>query len=376
MDITLNKINSAVSIRTILREVGSVILFCSTFTVALNVVSFAAEGENGQQHLSDKAKTISLMSSIGKGNVSMGKINYKGWPNCYSLTNGLVELIITTDVGPRIIKFGFFGEENQFKEYDDMVGTTGGDKWRIYGGHRLWHAPEVMPRTYFPDNSPVKLEQHNDFVRIIQPVETSTGVQKEMEIRLSPNEAHVEIIHRLRNMNPWAVELAPWALSVMSQGGVAIIPLPPRGSHPEHLQPTSTITLWAFTNMKDPRWTWGEKYVMLHQDPAKEKPQKVGLMVKDGWAAYARNGYLFVKKFNYVENARYPDFGCSFETFTNADMLELETLGPLTSIELGATIEHIEHWFLFRNVQVPENDADVDKYLLPKIKESSTHQAR
>ena len=29
-------------------------------------------------------------------------------------------------------------------------GKTGGSEWHIYGGHRLWHAPEVMPRTYYP----------------------------------------------------------------------------------------------------------------------------------------------------------------------------------------------------------------------------------
>ena len=29
-----------------------------------------------------------------------------------------------------------------FKEYDEQMGKTGGDEWRIYGGHRLWIAPE------------------------------------------------------------------------------------------------------------------------------------------------------------------------------------------------------------------------------------------
>jgi hypothetical protein len=297
----------------------------------------------------------------------MEKTNYKGWPNCYRLSNDLVDLIVTTDVGPRIIRFGFVGGDNEFKEYADMVGKTGGAEWRSYGGHRLWHAPEAQPRSYFPDNAPVKLEEFAGFVRLIQPTEATTGIHKEIDVRLSANKAHVEVTHRLRNTNLWAVELAPWALSVMAQGGVAIIPLPPRGSHTENLLPTNTITFWAYTDMTDPRWAWGYKYVMLRQDPEREKPQKVGAMVTDGWAAYARGGHLFVKKFNYIPGARYPDFGCSVETFTNADMLELETVAPLVCLQPGATVEYVEQWFLFRDVPAPNNDADVERNVLPSV---------
>jgi len=297
----------------------------------------------------------------------MEKINYRGWPNCYRLSNDLVDLIVTTDVGPRIIRFGFVGEDNEFKEYEDMVGKTGGDEWRLYGGHRLWHAPEEQPRTYYPDNSPVAVEEHSDFVRVIQPTETTTGIQKEMDIRLLPDEAHVEVTHRLRNDNLWTVELAVWALTVMAQGGRAIIPLPPRGSHEESLLPTNIMTLWAYTDLADPRWTWGTRYVMLRQDPAAEKPQKIGLMVPDGWVAYARDGHLFIKKFSYVPGGHYPDFGCSVETFTNADMLEAETLTPLVHLEPGATVEHVEHWLLFRDVPMPQDDADVDAHVLPRV---------
>jgi hypothetical protein len=298
----------------------------------------------------------------------MEQISYKGWPNCYRLSNDVVDLIVTTDVGPRIIRFGFVGGHNEFKEFAAMMGQTGGDEWRAYGGHRLWHAPEAQPRTYYPDNTPVKLEKHDGFVRVIQPTETTTGIQKEIDLRLSLDTAHMQVTHRLRNANLWAVELAPWALSVMAQGGTAVIPLPRRGSHEENLLPTNTLTLWAYTDMADPRWTWGTKYVMLRQDPAAAKPQKIGALVPDGWVAYARSGHLFVKKFRYVEGVHYPDLGCCVETFTNADMLEVETVGPLVRLEPGSTAEHVEDWFLFRDLPMPQSDADVDTHILPRIK--------
>ncbi|HSB78388.1 MAG TPA: hypothetical protein VLM91_06355 [Candidatus Methylomirabilis sp.] len=46
---------------------------------------------------------------------SVTKIAYRGWPNCYQVSNGLVELVVTTDVGPRLIRFGFSGENGLFE---------------------------------------------------------------------------------------------------------------------------------------------------------------------------------------------------------------------------------------------------------------------
>jgi len=297
----------------------------------------------------------------------MQKTEYKGWPNCHRLSNGIVDVVITADVGPRLIRFGFEGEANVFKEYEEMLGKTGGEEWRIFGGHRLWHAPEADPRTYFPDNAPVKIEDHGAFVRTVQDVEPTTRLQKEMDVYLAPDAAQVKVVHRIYNRHEWSVEFAPWALSVMAPGGTCVAPLPPRGTHPENLLPGNTLTLWTFTDMSDPRWTWGEKYFMLRQDVDNARPQKVGVLNVPGWAAYANSGTLFVVRFDYDADATYADMGSNFETFTNDEMLEVETLGPLSRVEPGECVEHVETWQLFRDVPAPNNDADVDANILPLI---------
>jgi hypothetical protein len=290
--------------------------------------------------------------------VTVEKVEYAGWPNCYRAANGIIDLVVTSDVGPRVIRLGFVGERNLFKEYEDMVGKTGGDEWRIYGGHRLWHSPEAMPRTYFPDNTPVTVEQTPTGLLTRQPTEATTGITKQMRIDVSANAPHVRVTHILRNDGPWPIDIAAWALTVMAQNGMAIIPQPTR-AHPDLLLPNRVLVLWPYTDMSDPRVRWGNKFITLRQDPNATTKWKLGLMANDGWAAYYNDGYVFLKRFRYVEGATYPDWGCSVETFTNNDMLELETVGPLTHLEPGEQLEHVENWYLFRDVQVQDTDESI-----------------
>ncbi|MFH1446286.1 MAG: hypothetical protein ABIG43_02605 [Chloroflexota bacterium] len=294
-------------------------------------------------------------------------VEYAGWKNCYRLANKQIELIITADVGPRVIRFGFIGAENEFKQFTEQLGRTGGDIWLIYGGHRLWHAPEDMTRTYFPDNQRVKVKEIMNGLRVIQDTEPTTGLQKVIELRIDTDLAKVSINHKLINHNLWPVNTAVWAISVMAPGGTAVMPLPARGPHPENFLPTSRLSIWPYTDFSDSRWVFGEKYILLKQDINKPAPQKLGLLAPDGWLAYARDGHLFIKKMIYQENANYPDLGCNLEIYTDKEILELETLGPLQNIEPGETIEHHEEWNLFKDVPVPQNDDDVKKDILPHI---------
>ena len=283
-------------------------------------------------------------SREGKPAVAIEKTEYKGWPNCYRMSNGRIELIATTDVGPRIISLRVPGGPNEFKEFDGMIGKTGGDEWRIYGGHRLWHAPETRPRTYAPDNGPVQARVEGHTLHLIQPVEATTGIRKEISLTISEDAPRVRIVHRLRNEGQWPVELAPWALSVMAPGGAAFLPQPTK-AHPDRRLPNRSLTLWPYTDMSDPRLVWGKEFFIVKSQDA-DRPTKIGVSANDGWAAYANHGRLFVKRFNYDESGRYPDFGSAVEIYTATGMLELETLGPLRTLSPGGAVEHLEEWHL------------------------------
>src|SRR5438093_4647174 len=124
---------------------------------------------------------VTMVTGSLSGEVKMEKVAYFNQPNCYKLSNGTVELIVTTDIGPRIIRYGFVGEDNIFGEIPEMKVPTELGDWRPWGGHRLWTAPEAMPRSYSPDNTPIKFKiEGKDTIRLIQPVEPKTGIQKEV----------------------------------------------------------------------------------------------------------------------------------------------------------------------------------------------------
>ena len=289
------------------------------------------------------------------------KVTYEGRANCYRISNELIELIVPADSGPGILHFGFVGQRNEFAPLMD---------WGFFA-HRLWHAPEAHPRSYIPDTDPVVVKQHDTFIRFTKPPEAATGIQKELDIPLSPDKNHISIVHRLYNRGLWPVELSPWAISAMAPGGKAIIPLPPRQpSSLKNLLPTSLMAIWEYSDLSDPRLKIGRRFIMLHQYKAAPGPLKLGVMDISGWAAYWNNGHLFVKTFDY-KNGAYPDFGSNVETYSGNTNLELETLGPLKLLHPGASVEHVENWFLFRDVPEPLTEGDIEtieKLILPSIK--------
>lgn len=301
--------------------------------------------------------------------VKVEKTEYKGWPNCYRVSNGEVELIVTGDVGPRIIRFGFAGGQNLFKEFSDQLGHTGEEKFQLRGGDRVWKAPEDPVATWAPDNVAVAIETTPTGLIAREPVEPLTGLQKEIEVSMAPSGPLVTVSHRITNHSLFPLEFAPWALTMMAPGGTAVTGFPPRGKHPARLEATNPLVMWAYTDLSDPRWKFTKKYLTLRQDPKNSEPQKLGLFNPDTWAAYVLNGEAFVKRTASDLAKTYPDFGCAFETFTNNDFLEMETLGPLTKVQPGHTVEQVEHWGLYRNLALSSwNDEELDRVLLPLVR--------
>jgi hypothetical protein len=308
----------------------------------------------------------------------MEKIEYKGWKNNLRISNGEAELIVTLDVGPRVISYKLAGGKNVFKEFEDTLGKTGGKEWVSYGGHRLWVGPEDLTRTYAPDNGPVKfvnMEAYPSQFRFTPAPDKEYGIQREFIITLALKGSKVDVVHSVTNIGDKETEMAPWALTVMAPGGIEVIPLPEKRPHPgppknarspADYAPNQLMSIWPFTDFKDGRWNIGTKYITLKQDP-KKGPTKIGLAHRLGWVGYLNNGTLFVKRIGYQEGKTYPDQGVNFETFTNEEMLEIESMGPIIKLAPGAKIEHKETWELHKDVESFKTEDEIDKYVKGRV---------
>lgn len=300
-------------------------------------------------------------------NFNITKVNHNGWHESYKLSNGIIDIIVLTDVGPRIIHFGFTGERNELKEYAEMAGLCGGNDWRIYGGHRLWCAPEDKNSTYVPDNSKVNFTSDNHSVTLMRDVNSGAKIRKIINISLASDEPSILVKHKIVNVSKEDIFLSPWALTVMAPGGKAIIPLPPRGEHPESLNPNSSITLWPYTDMSDPHWTWNKEHIVLKQSSKLLNPQKIGVLNKNGWLGYYNDSHFFLKTFDYIDGEVYPDLGCNSEVFANDEMTEIESLGPLTIVKSGEEVNHEERWYLFKDIKEPKTDKEINTIVLPML---------
>jgi len=277
--------------------------------------------------------------------VEIREIIDKDFGKIVMVSNDTVELGVAVDFGPRIIHFALAGQDNvlyqdrdkkpigeQLASYDDV--------FRLYGGHRLWISPEVLPRCYHPDNEPVKWEDVSIGMKFTAAVEKFNGIEKSMLITLADNSA--KICHEIRNCGAWDIELAPWAITMLAPGGTANIAMTKKGTG---LLPNRQIVFWDYTNTQDARIAIGRDFITVKQNKKSDTALKVGLFNDDLEAgiSYALNGQTF-HKYAEAPTGVYPDMGCNYEVYANADFLEAESLGPMTKLAPNETVCHDEYW--------------------------------
>lgn len=281
------------------------------------------------------------------GKIVVSETTYGSYGNCVKLTNGTLEVLVTVDQGPYVIRCGFVGEENLF--FEDVDGAFTNDvtesrfaenSWCVVGGHRLWASPEIHPRTYYPANRAVHVEYVDGGAVFTAPEQEWNQVQNSIRITMD-EDGTVHLLHSVTNRNAWAIELAPWTVSVMDDGGTALIPQNVRKTG---FYPNKWVQFWDYTPMNDSRLYLGENFITLSIDKEKELAAKIGVLNEHGWMAYFNHGAAFIKQFDFTDGANYPDHGCNCESYTCRKYTEMECLGPLQLLETDATATLAETW--------------------------------
>ncbi len=283
--------------------------------------------------------------------------------DCLRLTNGTIQVTVATRIGPRVLHYGFTGGANLLGDCPDLATTTSLGAWKPWGGHRVWAAPEQMPGSYAPDDSPVDAQIDPEERSVVLRQRTdAAGIEKRLIVSLAKTGTAVTVVNEITNRTFWPIHAASWAVTIMAPGSRAILPQAPFQSHDERLQPVRPLVFWSFTDLADPRWAVGARLIQLTATPEIAPPQKIGIANGRGWCAATTENLTFVKRFDHDPQATYPDFGCNNEIYAAGSYLEVETLGPLRLLQPGDTTSHVERWYVF-NATIPTDDAAADDAL-------------
>lgn len=267
---------------------------------------------------------------------------------CIELSNGEASIIASTDFGPRIVSYSLAAGENILGWHPEAAVRTDLGRWKPYGGHRLWMAPENMPLSYAPDNEPVQIEEHGDLSLSLSAKEDAAGIEKRITLTLDETGSRLTLEHQITNRGG-AREASAWALTIMAPGGEAVIPNEPFAPYSgETLLPVRSMAVWSYTDFTDPRWTFTKDEIRIRVDESLGHQQKIGILNKQGWAGYRLGDLFFRKSFEYVEVASYPDMNSNTEIYTAGGFVEVESLSPLRKLEAGDSITYIETWELTR----------------------------
>ncbi|MCS6983761.1 MAG: hypothetical protein NZM25_01365 [Leptospiraceae bacterium] len=247
-------------------------------------------------------------------------------------------------MGWRVLSCVFEGEELFCQKPEDfLLASQDKNQWRLFGGHRLWFAPEDRVLSYLSDNFPPEIRVEGEKLHLLAQGQKSQ-VSRGLELAFWECEGFpcVLLRHSFVNKSLWPLELAFWTITALKEGARGLIPLGQYRSHQESLNPKNHIVIWSYTNLQDERFTFHPEYVMVSQ--VKKDPQKIGSFVMEGWLAAEVGTTLFLKIFPVYDQHLYPDRGANAEIFTDNSLLELECLSPFLTIKSEETLYFPELW--------------------------------
>lgn len=277
-------------------------------------------------------------------------MDYYGQP-VGSLENRFLRLDYLTQAGPRLVRLVPAGTQiNLLAETPEKSWVTAAGEFHIWGGHRLWHSPEMHARTDIPDDAGLIVEPLGaEAVRLSRPADAS-GIYKSIEVQLDPERPALTLEHTLRNDGLWAVELAPWAITQVPLGGQAIIPC--AAPSKEGLLPNRLFVFWPYSNLQDPRLHWSDDFVRIDSQ-GRPEAFKIGVYSYQGWVGHVWGDYFLRKSFTPFDIEAGTDFGCNVEVWVQDRFLEIETLGPLSWLEPGESVSHTERWEILPRSAAP-----------------------
>ena len=269
---------------------------------------------------------------------------YSPYGNCLLLEHANWHMAATLDYGPRICFFGPSANENLLAQTSVQIEAPPLGTFYLRGGHRLWRSPETFPGSYAPDNDPVHYERIGNTHVLRQPVEPTSGLEKELAVSVH-HDGSLEIRHRITNRERYPRSIAAWGITALRNGGTAIVPVTARVRDP--YTPNRQLVYWPYSDPADPRLSFAKEELRVQGNVEAQEPLKVGWFNESGWMACQWQDTVFVKRFpvpNLERRDQYPDHGVNCEIYTDARVLELESLSPIALLNHDESVELTEYW--------------------------------
>ena len=257
---------------------------------------------------------------------------------------GPVEVSFAVNAGPRILGYARHGGPQLFASLPhEVIEHPAIGTYRFLGGHRLWRAPEVPAITYEQDEDPVDVTVVDGGFEIVGPLGAEAIVKA---ISVTQHDRFTIVDHDLRNEGWTPVRCAPWAITQLVPGGTAYLPQQRGPADEDGVLPNRHIVLWPYTDLSMTEVTISQERVTVLASDRRSK-SKVGLPNRLGWIAYAFDDELFIKwSALHRDSELYVDRGVSVECYRDERFIELETLGPLITLQPGKRTVHREVWML------------------------------
>jgi len=291
--------------------------------------------------------------------------NYATWTNSVRLNNGLVEAVIVPQAG-RVLQFRFFGSsDGAFWENQNLYGQTATPtSWNIegsFGGDKAWPSPQSdwgwPPPSGF-DGSPNQVAITNGVVVLSSPEDATYRIRVTRVIELKFDEPVMRItttFQRTTATTSTNKPLGTWVIAQLQEPIGCYVPVPQPSIFPNGYTQLGNGIPTQFRN------TNGVVSFTRDVATAHKLGFDSGVMVWVGTNVALR---IDAPRLSGLPASSYPDGGCSTEIYTNpgtnAPYVELESLGPLYLLPVGAQKDFVTTYTLFHRTQTdPDAEAGI-----------------
>ncbi len=282
----------------------------------------------------------------------MDKITYRGWVDCYRISNNTVSIIINASAGGRIMSFERNGINVIYEDANQdglLLGDYLGEKFDPDGG-RFDYGQEEKTRplhaqTYMGPWSGKILNEQS--LQITSLPDENLGILSTRTFILDPHEPHLKVIQTMKNISDSPTEYFFWGRTLVNLGGLLFIPLNPQSK----IQGQWGRYIWGdpvvYGNDPDDKGVVVKENI-FSLDPETASWEKYGNDSQAGWMAYGYKSILFIKKYSYTPEAKYTEhYGQTNVFYTNCKTFaEMEPISPTAFLKPGEEYSYEEDWYL------------------------------